>query len=527
MIVAGKWNDLNTKDNKILSKQTIDALNKIGFPSMTPVQKSVTPFLLGYKDVAVEAVTGSGKTLAFLVPAMEYIRKSEGGITVLVLVPTRELAKQVFEVAKLISTVFDKFVPQCAIGGTQISADLAAFEEIKPSILIGTPGKLHEMIESLPETVFKKLELFVVDEADQILNNGDSATLTKIFQSLPRQRRTGLFSATMNSALQEIIMTGMRNPAFIRIKSNDGLTPAELINFYSIVDPKYKFTQLVNFIRTKTKGAKAIIFVLNRQEVDFMNVTLKLILGEEYEIFPIHGKMSQRDRDVSLGSFRESQCGILLATDVAARGIDIPDIEWIVQYDAPQDPSMFVHRVGRTARIGHSGNAIIFLREHEDAYVDFVGSTQGVTMQELHLAVPEDADEILDKIRHAVAESEQNYLLSMKCMVAYVRSYGEHKLKLLMRLKELDLVALGESFGLIRLPGMPELRTPQYKPRVEEFNEMHHDLWEPYDKNDYKLTDFGGVPEKKKKPGNANNQKRPPPKHIQQVQRKGFQKAKF
>ena len=518
MIKAGKWEVLN-EDKEILSSETIDALGKVGFPSMTPVQKAVAPFLLGYKDVAVEAVTGSGKTLAFLVPAMEYIRRSESGLAVLVLVPTRELAKQVFEVAKTISSVFTKMVPQCAIGGCQVTEDLAEYEKINPNILIGTPGKLHEMIVSLPENSLKKLELFVIDEADQILNNGESATLTKIFQALPRQRRTGLFSATMNAALQEIINTGMRNPSFIKIKSNESQAPAELINFYTIVDPKYKFAQLVEFIRKKTPDSKAIVFVLNRQEVDFMNVTLKLALGDGYRIFPIHGKMKQSDRDVSIQEFREAKQGILLATDVAARGIDIPNIEWIIQYDAPQDPSMFVHRVGRTARIGHEGNAIIFLREHEDAYIDFIASDQGITMRELNTPVPDDADKILETIRNSLHESEENYLLAMKCMVAYVRSYSEHKLKLLMRLKELDLVALGESFGLIRLPSMPELREPNYVKRVKAFNETHQALWEKYDEKNFKITDFGGVPEKKK------NVKRPPPKHIPQQKKSGFVKA--
>jgi ATP-dependent RNA helicase DDX55/SPB4 len=305
----------------------------------------------------------------------------------------------------------------------------------------------------------------------------------------------------------------MRNPTFIRIKSNESQTPAELINFYSIVDPKYKFTQLVQFLRSYVSECKSILFVLNRQEVDFMNVTLKATLGENFHVFPIHGKMSQSEREKNLQQFKECESAILLATDVVARGIDIPNIEWIIQYDAPQDPSMFVHRVGRTARIGHDGNAIIFLREHEDAYIDFIGNDQSVTLKELEIPVPEDANEILENIRNLVSKEEENYLLSMKCMVGYVRSYGEHKLKLLMRLKELDLISLGESFGLIRLPGMPELRTPQYSKRVAEFNESHKSLWEKYDKSNFKITDFGGVPSKK------NQGKKPPPKHI--IQQKG------
>ncbi|EAY20989.1 DEAD/DEAH box helicase family protein [Trichomonas vaginalis G3] len=545
MITSGAWSDLN-KNSEVLSEETINVLTKIGFPSMTPVQKSVTPYLLGHKDVAVEAVTGSGKTLAYLVPSMEYIKKSTDGLAVLVLVPTRELAQQVYEVAQSISAEFPAMVPQYVIGGSQVTADIETFNNVKPTILIGTPGKLHELMTELPDDTFRKLSLFIVDEADQILRNGLGGTLTAIFQKLPTQRRTGLFSATMNDALSEIIKTGMRNPMYIHIKSSESQAPSELTNFYAIVDPKYKFCQLIQFIRQRVINSKCIVFVLNRQEVDFMTDTIKIALGDSCpQIIPFHGKMAQSIRMENLESFRKLEKGILLSTDVAARGIDIPDIEWIIQYDAPQKESMFIHRIGRTARIGRSGSAIVFLREHEDGYIDFLERQQSVSLLEMAVEVPDDSEEILQKIRKSVSSSEEFYLKSMKCVVAYVRSYSEHELNLLFRLRELDFIALAESFGLVRIPGMLEIKQrnekkPGYLDLVDEWNKKHEDEWKPFAEKNYSIQDYGGVPEKKnanknskndkdKKQGNKNdknNNKKAPPKHFEKPKSRGFFKAK-
>jgi len=521
MITTRSWKELN-EVSPILSSETIDLLEKLGYPTMTPVQEAVIPYFLKSRDVAVEAVTGSGKTLAYLIPALETILKFKSGLNVLVLVPTRELAKQVFDVATKIASHIDGFIPQFMIGGSQVVEDIEHYNKIKPTILIGTPGKLRELIDSMND-IFKKIELFIIDEADQILQMGMEAHLTSIFQSIPRQRRTGLFSATMTPALHDIIKTGMRNPTFVRIKSSDSITPIELINFYAIVDPRKKFTQLVEFLRTRVAESKSIVFVLNGAIVDFFAETLRIALGSDTKVFPIHGKMKQNDRSANLNSFRECKSGILLATDVAARGIDIPEIEWIIQFDAPQNPSMFIHRVGRTARIGNSGNAILFLRDHEDAYVDFLGQDQ-ITMQEMSIESPNDGDEIMQKIRQAISQSEALYIKSMKAMVSYVRSYSEHKLKLLLRLKQLDLVALGDSFGLIRLPIMPELRG---KPGVEEFNSQFSEMAEPYMKKNFQITDFGGVPEKKPSTIAKNKDKSQKKSHDnKQIKSKGFYRAK-
>ncbi|OHS99057.1 DEAD/DEAH box helicase family protein [Tritrichomonas foetus] len=482
MAKVGPWSDINKTLKDALAPETINSLNELGFPTMTPVQKNVIPLLLNYKDVAVEAITGSGKTLAFLVPTIEFLRKyanqETNELTVLILVPTRELAKQILDVFTQFIQFHPFIKPQLLIGGSNASEDYEIYKQNPPNTLIATPGKLHDFITLLPSTAFRRLELFIVDEADQILKNGMEHHLTAIFQALPKQRRTGLFSATLTQALLKITHAGMRNPVFLRIK-NDGATPVELVNFYSIVDPDYKLVQLIEFIKKRTNNQKAIIFVLTGAIVEYFTDILLLFFEGTRPILPLFGQMSQADREKSLNAFRDTDEAILVATDIAARGIDIPDVEWIIQFDAPQDPKMFIHRVGRTARIGNTGNAILFLREDEDTYIDYM-TNEKVEMNETEIEIPENADQVLNQIREHAKGNREFYQKGMRAMVSYARAYGEHKLKLILRKKKVDFVALGNSFGLVRLPAMPELKD---KEKVAEYNDKYAEYNEPY-KND-------------------------------------------
>lgn len=499
MTKSGPWSDINKVLPNALSPETIESLEALKFPTMTPVQENVIPLLLNYKDVAVEAITGSGKTLAFLVPAIEFLKKysaQSNELTVLILLPTRELAKQILDVLTPFIQFHPFIKPQLLISGCPAQEDLEKYKEIRPNIIVATPGKLHDFITLLPPTEFKRLELFIVDEADQILKNGLENHLTAIFQSLPKQRRTGLFSATLTSELLKITHAGMRNPVFLQIK-NDGATPVQLVNFYTIVDPDYKLIQLILFLKENVAHQKAIVFVLTGDIVNYFTDVLRLFFGgndendENYRpILPLYGKMSVLDREKSLSLFKEKENSVLVATDVAARGIDIPEVEWIIQFDAPQDPKMFIHRVGRTARIGNNGNAILFLREAEDSYVDYMIGEK-VDMRETEIEFDKDsADQMLNIIRKHAMENREFYQKSFKAMVSYARAYGEHKLKQLIFIKKkVDFIALGNSFGLVRLPVMPELKD---KEKIAEYNEKYAEYNEPY-KNDKPV-------EKKEKP---------------------------
>jgi ATP-dependent RNA helicase DDX55/SPB4 len=362
---------------------------------------------------------------------------------------------------------FHPFVtPQLLIGGADSAAeDIDQFQSIKPNVMIATPGRLHELLQLTTRTLFRAIQLLIIDEADQILKIGLQIHLSTILDAIPRQRRTGLFSATLSEALHDLIRTGMRNPIFLRIKS-EAPVPTDLLNFYAIVHPDYKFVQLLHFLRTEADDSKVIIFVLTGAIVQYFSVIFNRFVDRR-PILPLFGDMKPGEREKSLDDLRQVPNAILIATDIAARGIDIPDVDWIVQFDPPQDPSMFIHRVGRTARIGKKGSAILFLREHEDAYVEYMQQQQ-VGMFEKVVEIPEDADDVLNSLR-AIAKVDNEFLLkAVKAMVSYARAYGEHRLKLLLQKREVDFVALGNSFGLVRLPVMPELN---HNPKVHQYNE--------------------------------------------------------
>jgi ATP-dependent RNA helicase DDX55/SPB4 len=502
MEMAGPWQDVNDMVANPLSPDTLDSLRKLGFPNMTPVQRAVLLNVLNFKDVAVEAVTGSGKTLAFIVPGIEFLRKAEWSptIRVLVLVPTRPLAQQVLGVIESFAPYHSGIVPQLVTGGVgSASQNVDDLSTNHPNMIIATPGRLTEVMTIVSPSIFRDLDFLAIDEADRIFEMGQEAHLSSILSVLPKQRRTGLFSATLTDALQGLAITGMRNPVFVRIlvtvpdtrhtdspkKARDteaptetrpSAVPADLSNFYTVVDPNYKFVQLFHLLSTEAANSKVILFVLTGAIADYFHAALSLLFGHARSLFVLHGSMNQTDRDASLSGFRGSLGSILIATDVAARGIDIPDVDWIVQFDPPQNPKTFIHRVGRTARLEKKGNAILFLREHEVYYVPYM-EKQSVVMTERSVAIPHQAEQILMNIRQWASTSEAFYRQSILAMVSYARAYGEHQLKILLRKKEVDFVALGNSLGLVRLPVMPELKND---PRACEYNERFAQFAAPY-----------------------------------------------
>ncbi|CAJ0763813.1 23889_t:CDS:2, partial [Entrophospora sp. SA101] len=358
---------------------------------MTPVQASTIPLFMKSKDVVVEAVTGSGKTLAFVIPIIEKLvnrkhrlRKNEIGA--LVITPTRELAQQ--------------------ISTTNISEDIEKFKEIGPDILIGTPGRLHDLIvgrntgsrnnntsNSISIVNTKELEILVLDEADRLLDMGFSENINTIMLHLPRQRRTGLFSATMTDGLSEIVRAGLRNPVRVVVKvedvvtKNEQRTPATLQIGYILCEPHQKLSQLIRLMKSEKVAKKYIIYFSTCACVDyFYKIFVKLPQFSGVSIHSLHGKMDTKRRTATYKSFVNlptTSTAILLCTDVAARGLDVPDVDYVIQVDPPQDPKVFSHRCGRTARAGKEGKAMVFL---------------GIGREEVYI----ENDELLEQIRKIV-----------------------------------------------------------------------------------------------------------------------------
>ena len=499
-----------------LRPESLDALAAGGFERSTPVQASTIPLLCSHKDVSVEACTGSGKTLAFVLPMVEILARARKELRryevgAVVVSPTRELARQIHEVAtpfvKTLARGGDasdgEELSMLLVGGTDVSKDVAKFAATSPLVLVATPGRLWDVMQRSRELDGKKCELLILDEADRLLGMGFMATLNNIISRLPKQRRTGLFSATQTEEVAELARAGLRNPVRVTVRDavnaaaraagdKKGKLPTQLQLLYRLCPVDAKLWHLVNFIR-EHRSCKMIVYFLTCACVDFYKSAVKEFLPDSSTI-ALHGKMKQKQRESALGVFTEQSSGVLMCTDIAARGLDIPGVDWIVQFDPPQDPAAFVHRVGRTARMGREGNAIVFLSPNSEAsYVDFL-RIRGVEIKaapgtrehfaevaaetqngddDKQIELASDIVDALEKteleeragadqthiaLRKASEKSRELMEKGVRAYVSFIRGYKEHHCRFIFRFKELEYGSLAMSMGLLRLPKMKEIR---------------------------------------------------------------------
>jgi len=529
--------------------------------------------------VLVRAVTGSGKTLAFVIPVIEMIlrrtallrRDQIGG---LILEPTRELARQTHGVCTDLCRAVGMTPPLLLVGGgggggdnngggggggatmSAVARDLRRFAELHSDVVIGTPGRVEDVLTRYDDVDVSELEVLILDESDVLLDMGFEVTLTSILSRLPRMRRTGLFSATNTSGVRRLcVRSGMRNPVVVDVAigavarsskgrdQNDDIdedaeednmddknddtgdqsqqqhpqqeqaTPSSLTNYYLLCPLDEKLSRLVTFF-TQHPNDKVIVFFLTCACVEYYGAVLRHLKPPRrgYEYVALHGKLAQRRRETAMELFRgtggvddsASPGSALLCTDVASRGLDVPDVSWTVQFDAPVDPSTYVHRVGRSARAGRVGKSLVFLTRKEEAYVDFL-RLRKVPVRELpdtELCKPpstgeeemkdnvnemqkkddkdtmdseKDVDEsnrvitsaagpdiflwdVLPSIRKFVLKDRDILEKGTKAYTSYIRAYKEHHCGFIFRFSALDLGLLASSFSLLRLPKMPELR---------------------------------------------------------------------
>lgn len=567
---AGKWTKLQPPLTPFISS----FLSDLGFNQMTPVQASTIPLFLSHKDVIVEAVTGSGKTLAFVIPVLEMLlrrttklKKDEVGA--LVVSPTRELAEQIFKVIqtfleaqssmeaadeendaaeaeeeeeedsdsdsdsdsnsprkkqKLTKPTLRKPTriagAQLIVGGSKSTPldDYRTFRDSGADILVGTPGRLEELL-TRKGVKKSELDVLVLDEADRLLDLGFTENLRRILALLPKQRRTGLFSATMTDALSELVRIGLRNPVRVVVKveakskstsksdakvDESRRTPATLQNLYQVCRPENKLVQLVHILlfESSEKGMsggakKFIVYFATCAEVNyFYNVfsALPLFKQERIKLHALHGKQTPSKRKSMFDGFVASTSldtassgggggrggsTVLFCTDVAARGLDLPDVEVVVQYDPPTDPKVFSHRCGRTARAGRRGRAIVMLHSgREEDFVRYMGNKriplapypylssdlEGVfepappTSSDSSLSDDPAARSLEASIRDLAKTDREIFETSIRGYVSYIRAYSKHEMSYIFRIADLDLAAVAHAFGLIRLPAMPELK---------------------------------------------------------------------
>ncbi|XP_073298860.1 DEAD-box ATP-dependent RNA helicase 27-like isoform X3 [Primulina huaijiensis] len=429
-----------------LSEPTINAIKDLGFKYMTQIQARAIPRLLEGKDILGAARTGSGKTLAFLVPAVELLHHihftPRNGTGVVVICPTRELAIQTHAVANDLLKYHSQTLG-LVIGG---AARRGEAERIVKGVnlLVGTPGRLLDHLQNTKGFIYKNLKCLVIDEADRILEANFEEEMKQIIKILPKARQTALFSATQTNKVQDLARLSFQTSPVI-IDVDDGrkrVTNEGLQQGFCVIPSAKRFSLLYSFLK-RNLSKKIMVFFSSCNSVKFHSELLRYI---QIDCLDIHGKQKQQKRTSTFFDFCKAEKGILLCTDVAARGLDIPAVDWIVQFDPPDEPKEYIHRVGRTARgEGAKGNALLFLIPEELQFLRYLKAAK-VPVKEYEF----DQKKLANIQSHLEKLISNNYYLNKSAKDAYrsyILAYNSHSMKDIFNVHQLDLQAVAASFG--------------------------------------------------------------------------------
>lgn len=345
-----------------LSEPIVSALKEFGYIEPTEIQEKTIPIALSGKDIMASAQTGSGKTAAFALPIIELLREPSPKPKALVLVPTRELAVQV-------KGQFERFAKNHRLrsvtlyGGTGYVSQMKALER-GVDIIIATPGRLFDYVERKCVDL-SKIEVLVLDEADRLLDMGFMPQVRKLVHKLPRTRQTLMFSATINERIERIGAEFLKNPITIRMAAKQ-IEPSTIDQRIYHVNEFAKDALLLELLQQQEDMASVLVFTRTRRRATWVKDRLCAanVLAEE-----IHGDITQHQRERTLQRYRAGAFPVLVATDVAARGLDIPAISHVINYDLPDSPQDYVHRIGRTGRAGRTGVALSFIGEGQRSLI--------------------------------------------------------------------------------------------------------------------------------------------------------------
>ena len=356
-----------------VSYDTALALKTIGYEEPTPIQTDCIGPLLGGNDVVGQAHTGTGKTAAFGIPMVEQVDPSQNFIQGLVLVPTRELAMQVRdELARL--SQFRKMGVVACYGGQPIARQITALER-NAQIVVGTPGRVLDHI-GRGTLRLGDVRILVLDEADEMLDIGFLPDIERILGNIPRDRQTALFSATLPPPIRGIVGRHMKSPTWIRIGDEVETAPDVRQIYYEVLEQD-RVRACLQLLKTQTNDGKVLLFRRTKAGVDNLTQALQ---RQGIAVLGIHGGLVQGERNAAMRSFHSGDVKVLVATNVAARGLDIPEISHVVNYDMPQNLEEYVHRIGRTARMGRHGVAITFVSEWDFEFFDLLQESLGTKL---------------------------------------------------------------------------------------------------------------------------------------------------
>lgn len=437
-----------------LTRQSAQALDKSHFKTLTDIQRKAIPLALKGRDVLGAAKTGSGKTLAFLIPVLENLYRKQwtslDGVGALIISPTRELATQIFEVLRKIGREHT-FSAGLVIGGKKLKDEQDALHRM--NIVVCTPGRMLQHMDQTVGLNFENLQMLVLDEADRILDMGFKRDLDAIIENLPQERQTLLFSATQTKSVSDLARLSLKEPEYVAVhETASSATPTTLEQFYMVVPLHEKLDILFAFLRNHLTS-KIIVFMSSCKQVRFIYETFRqLHIG--IPLLHLHGKQKQTARTDITAKFLASGNSCLFATDVVARGLDFPAVDWVIQLDSPEDADTYIHRVGRTARFEKTGRALLFVCPSEEA---------GITKRLLAKKVPivrvnaksSKKKDIKTQLQGLCFKDPELKYLGQKAFVSYVRSISIQKDRETFNLTEYPLEEFASSLGL---PGAPRIK---------------------------------------------------------------------
>ncbi len=424
------------------------------FKTLTDIQARAIPLALKGADCLGAAKTGSGKTLAFLIPVLEILYRRRwtelDGLGALIISPTRELAIQIFDVLRRIGR-FHNFSAGLVIGGKSLQEERDRLGRM--NILVCTPGRMLQHMDQTAIFEVGNLQVLVLDEADRIMDMGFQPTVDAIIGHLPKERQTLLFSATQTKRVSDLARLSLRDPEYVSVhEAAKSATPSTLRQHYVITPLPEKLNTLYSFLRSNVH-AKILVFMSAGKQVRFVYESFRR-LQPGIPLLHLHGRQKQTARLDITSKFSTAKYSCLFATDVVARGLDFPAVDWVLQLDCPEDAETYIHRVGRTARYERDGRAVLFLEPSEEAGMLQRFEQKRIPIERINVRQKKQQS-IKDQLQNMCFKDPELKYLGQKAFMSYVRSIFLQKDKEVFQLDQLPLEEFSASLGL---PGAPKIK---------------------------------------------------------------------
>lgn len=460
---ASEFENIKTFEDLPLCPATKKGLKASHFTDLTDIQRECVLPALNKQDLLAAAKTGSGKTLGFLIPILDrlYLEKwsQMDGIGALIVTPTRELALQIFEVLRGIGRAHT-FSAGLLIGGKNVQAEKERVGKL--NILVATPGRLLQHMDESPSFDCNNLQILVLDEADRIMDMGFKKTVDAIVQNLPSQRQTLLFSATQTKNVNDLARLSLSRPKYISVVDPDNPgavvgaassapTPKNLEQFFTMTPLQDKIDLLWSFLRTHTKE-KILVFFASSKQVRLVYESFRR-MQPGIPLLHLHGRQKQTSRFDTTTRFMRARSACLLATDVVARGIDFPEIDWVIQLDCPEDVATYIHRVGRSARAGKSGKALLMLTPDEKEAFTADLAARKIPVTEINVNATKKST-IQPELQAQLFQDPELKYIAQKAFISYVRSVYLQKNKEVFNVEKIPLEELAHSYGLASAPNV-------------------------------------------------------------------------